>query len=233
MKYISFILLLLSVTAYGQAPSPISNTHILVYPAYGKLAEIKPDIQFAIPFDKKESYKEIVFHRTQYDTAAEYELLVTLKKKGTVTQPDPVISETVVDDRNPLIKYNPAWVPFTGTVYQDGTAQYTTTVGATATLQFMGNRIEYWAEKKFNHGYAGIRIDGGAEVEVDLYDKQTITDKAMIFSKDLPQGAHTIVIRMIGKKNPIWATDFPVGSALRSRAQEDNIVLDYLKYYSV
>src|SRR5688572_25297954 len=190
------ILILFSVTAYGQAPLPISNTHILVYPAYGKLAEIKPDIQFAIPFDKKEAYKEIVFHRTQYDTAAEYELLVTLKKKGTVAQPDPVITETVVDDRNPLIKYNPAWVPFTGTVYQDGTAQYTTTVNATATLQFTGNRIEYWAEERMNHGIAGIKIDNEPEIEVDLYDKQTTTAKSMIYAKDLPQGSHTITIRM-------------------------------------
>src|SRR5688572_4872334 len=213
------ILILFSVTAYGQAPLPISNTHILVYPAYGKLAEIKPDIQFAIPFDKKEAYKEIVFHRTQYDTAAEYELLVTLKKKGTVAQPDPVIVETVVDDRNPLIKYNPAWSPFTGTVYQDGTAQYTTALNATAILQFTGIRIEYWAEKRFNHGIAAVKIDNGPEVMVDLYNPRTTNVKEMVFSQNLTQGPHTFLIRMTGNKNPA--------------ASENNIVLDYLKYYSV
>lgn len=223
---IKYILCFLPILAFGQAPSPISNSHIIVYPGYGKLAEIKPDVEYKVPFAKKEDYKDIVFHRSGYDTAAEYELFFTLKKKTTTT---PVIVPEIVDDRNALIKYAPAWVPYTGSVYQDGTAQYTTTTGATATMTFTGNRVEYHAEKRFNHGIAEVSIvkhEGTSTVAistnkvVDLYNARRDNAREMVFdSGPLTNGQYTITIRMTGTKNPL--------------ATETNIIIDYLKFYKV
>lgn len=147
------------------------------------------------------------------------EATTTFRKIGT-TQPPPQTVEQIVDDRNALIKYAPAWVPYTGSIYQDGTAQYTTTKDATATMTFTGNRVEYHAEKRFNHGIAGVKIDGGTEVMVDLYDPRRDNVKAMLFdSGPLTNGLHTITIRMTGTKNPL--------------ATETNIIIDYLKFYKV
>jgi transglutaminase-like putative cysteine protease len=242
MKY---ILIFLPFLAFSQI-SPIKDA-LLVNPYYGVLAESKPDQQYKIPFRKGVVYKEIVIHLTDIDTAAEYEMFYFISKKVNVPPPVQTV-EQIIDDSNTLIKYNPAWVPFTGSVYQDGTARYTVTIGATATLSFTGNRVEYWAEKRFNHGKAEVSIvrnDGAITTpittpittkEVDLYEKRMDNVKALLFDSGvLPQASYTVTIKMTGNKNEAWKTDYPAGTAaqndLRAKASENNIILDYIKVY--
>jgi hypothetical protein len=241
MKILLTLFLFLPFLAFSQI-SPIKDA-LLVQPYYGVLAESKPDQEYKIPFRKGVVYKEIVIHLTGIDTTAEYEMFYSISKK--VTAPPPVQTvEQIIDDSNTLIKYNPAWSPFTGSVYQDGGARYTVTVGATATLSFTGNRVEYWAEKRFNHGKAEVSIvrnDGTTTTpittkEVDLYDKRTDNVKALLFDSGvLPQASYTVTIKMTGNKNTAWQTDYPAGTAaqndLRAKASENNIILDYLKVY--
>jgi hypothetical protein len=205
----TLFLLLLSVTAYGQAPSPISNTHILVYPAYGKLAEIKPDIQFSIPFDKKESYKEIVFHRTQYDTAAEYELLVTLKKKGTVAQPE--IEVKTIDAEQATFSSNWGYHGSTNaTGWLNNTISFSNVAGSTVTHTFTGTKIEVYGETLPTHGTGTVKIDNQAEVPIS-FKSTTKVLPAKVFEKELPNGQHTIVIKVSSGYN----------------------LVDYFKVYSV
>src|SRR5688572_27816028 len=150
------ILILLSVTAYGQEFADVT-----VHKIWKNRKDITPvhGQKYSWPLgDDTARY----FHPTP---GKRMRAVVTFIDADAPTIPtQPTTTETVVDDRNPLIKYNPAWSPFTGTVYQDGTAQYTATLNATATLQFTGNRIEYWAEKRMNHGIAGIKIDNEPEI---------------------------------------------------------------------
>jgi hypothetical protein len=191
--------------------------------------------------EKGQAFKPLIYERG--DTTVRKTYIITEK-----VETAPVVVSQTIDDSNTLIKYNPAWSAFTGSVYQDGTARYTVTIGATATLSFTGNRVEYWAEKRFNHGKAEVSIvrnDGAITTpittpittkEVDLYEKRMDNVKALLFDSGvLPQASYTVTIKMTGNKNSAWQTDYPAGTAaqndLRAKASENNIILDYFKVY--
>jgi hypothetical protein len=76
-----------------------------------------------------------------------------------------------------------------------------TASGDTLTTAFVGNRVEWWAEKRENHAIFGVSIDGGAETNVDLYAATTVNSSEMVFAADLAQGNHTIRIRNTGTRN--------------------------------
>lgn len=213
------ILCLLSFSAFGQAISPIKDA-LLVNPYYGKLAEVKPNTEYSITFAKKEVWREIVFHLSAIDTLSEYELLFTLKKKTGAT---PVLKE-VID--NTAITYSPAstvtnpapeiittWNHFSGNVAPNPawlntfvlkTGSFSKISGSTAVIKFNGNKIELLGEKTDNKGKATFKIDSGPEsAEVDLYAATGTNNSQVIFeAKDLPDGQHTLTVKVTGTKNP-------------------------------
>jgi hypothetical protein len=110
---------------------------------------------------------------------------------------------------------NNAW----NTAHHDKTASYTSIVNSFVEITFTGYKFEWVTEKRLNHGIAAVSIDGGAEVEIDLYDPTSLNTKiiTVFASPALSSGTHVIKIRCTGKKNPA--------------ATETNILHDRLVVY--
>lgn len=194
------ILCFLPFLAFAQAPSPISNSHIIVYPGYGKLAEIKPDVEYKVPFAKKEDYKDIVFHRSQYDTAAEYELFFTMKKKTTTV---PVIVEQIMDATDANAVFSGTWNkgPTGAAGWYGSTIAYSNTAGSTVSFTFTGRKIEVYGETLPTHGNGTIKVDNEAEVPVS-FKSATKVLPAKIFERSWStEGQHTIVLKVVSGYN--------------------------------
>jgi hypothetical protein len=85
-------------------------------------------------------------------------------------------------------------------------------------VSFTGSKIDFYSSKASHHGIVAISIDNGAEKNVDLYSA-TRQNYAMVFSSGtLPQGTHTIKIRVTGSKN--------------ASATGTYGIIDYIKVYS-
>jgi mannan endo-1,4-beta-mannosidase len=62
------------------------------------------------------------------------------------------------------------WVHATSIpAFYNNTLSYSSATGAYVTLTFVGNKVEWYTEKKKTHGIAAVSIDGGAETMIDLY----------------------------------------------------------------
>ena len=73
--------------------------------------------------------------------------------------------------------------------------------GDTATFFFTGTEANIFGVKADYFGIAGISLDGGAETMVDEYSP-TIVDQAFLYSTSvLPNGPHTLRIRVTGNQN--------------------------------
>ena len=88
--------------------------------------------------------------------------------------------------------------------YNDNPAKYqnddhgSTTTGSTATLRFHGTQVRYYGTKTTSHGTAAISIDGGTETMVSLYAPTRSDDQLLYTSPELPNGSHTLTIRVAG-----------------------------------
>ena len=117
---------------------------------------------------------------------------------------------TIVDDEvdgtaNNQFSYSGAgWIheEYTGfgSLY-NATRAYTNTTNESVSFKFLGTQFKYYAMKGQRHGIAGIKIDGGTEIKVDLYNPSYIGDQLVYTSAMLPFGNHTVVIRETGTKN--------------------------------
>jgi beta-galactosidase len=72
------------------------------------------------------------------------------------------------------------------------------TTGDTATLTFTGNRVVLYGVQDPAHGSAAISVDGGAETTVSLQASARRGNVAVYSSGILPQGQHTLRVRVVG-----------------------------------
>lgn len=86
-------------------------------------------------------------------------------------------------------------------VYHNASQSWSLTAGETATLAFNGTRVVYRGVTGSHHGIAAVSIDGGTEVNVDLYATAKTGDVAVWTSPVLAAGNHTLRIRNTGTKN--------------------------------
>ena len=95
----------------------------------------------------------------------------------------------------------PGWVHGASTpTFYNNTLSYSPVAGAYVTLTFVGNKVEWYTEKKKTHGIVAVSIDGGAETMIDLYSS-TEQHILVYTSPTLTQGTHTFKIRATGTKN--------------------------------
>jgi methyl-accepting chemotaxis protein len=92
-------------------------------------------------------------------------------------------------------------------VESDGTNAYCSMPDEVATLRFRGSRVRLFGFAEANHGMAAVSVDGGEEVDVDLYG--TSRNRVNFYtSPTLARGEHTLTLRVTGEKNPnsryIW-----------------------------
>ncbi len=107
----------------------------------------------------------------------------------------------------------------TSPTFFNSTLSYSNVTNNTVTLSFIGNKIEWYTEKKNTHGIAAVSIDNGTEVNIDLY-AATAGQQLLVYTSpaELTQGSHTFKITVTGTKNAS-STDFYV-------------VHDFVKIYS-
>lgn len=114
-----------------------------------------------------------------------YEVTMTFKKKVMV----PVV--TIVNDTE--LQYIGTWNPSVGATWS---VTYSSEVGATAFLNFYGNRVEVVADKASNHGKMGVKINNGVEKIVDLYSPTRINGVTVV-DELVPMGTNSIQLRVI------------------------------------
>ncbi|MHA6765138.1 hypothetical protein [Streptacidiphilus sp. PAMC 29251] len=83
-----------------------------------------------------------------------------------------------------------------------GTANWSQTTGATATVGFTGTRIALHAVRDVDQEMIAVSVDGGAETVVDDYSPTRNAAGIVWTSPVLAAGAHTLHIRVTGSHNP-------------------------------
>lgn len=162
----------------------------------------------------------LILHVEPIDTAT-YIYTLSRRKKVWITTPDVVSSIDNTDARN---VYTPVagWFHATNQTwtqtYHNKTGSYTGAANASFETTFDGYKVEFWSEKRLNHGIAAISIDGGPEVMVDLYDPTTNNNSQKVWtSPDMTNGTKKIKIRVTGNKYP--------------SATEASVIIDRLVVY--
>jgi len=97
-------------------------------------------------------------------------------------------------------QYSGTWGVTTGATdgRYDGTSHWSNTASSTATMTFVGDRIQVFTNKSAGGGYADISIDGGAATQVDTYSSDYGTDEMVWDSGNLSEGTHTITVEATG-----------------------------------
>ncbi|MCI0528184.1 MAG: hypothetical protein L0Y56_12165, partial [Nitrospira sp.] len=89
-------------------------------------------------------------------------------------------------------------------------------------FRFQGYKIEWYAEQFESYGIAGVSIDKGPEIMVDLYQPWNYNNSTVVFTADsLDQLVeHVIRIRYTGQHNPKTNSD-------KARITHDKFVTYY------
>ena len=107
------------------------------------------------------------------------------------------------DDRSPRIEYEGTWAHDTGwSQASHGTVSFSNVVEDVIDFWFEGEEIEYVYTRALNRGIAGVTIDGGPEIELDLYSHQAHW-QARWNPGRLAPGRHHMRIRVLPKRNPV------------------------------
>ena len=104
-----------------------------------------------------------------------------------------------------------------GDPYLNNTLSYSNVSNNSATVSFVGNKVEVYSAKASHHGTVAVSIDNGPETQVDLYSASR-QNFALVYESALSQGPHSIKMRVTGSKNPAATGAY--------------VILDYLKIYS-
>jgi uncharacterized protein YjdB/O-glycosyl hydrolase len=78
---------------------------------------------------------------------------------------------------------------------------YTNTKDDYYKVSFTGNQVKVYGAKASDSGIAAISINDGAETLVDMYSASRMDNALLYTSPILPNGTHTIKVRVTGDKN--------------------------------
>ena len=113
-----------------------------------------------------------------------------------------VLSATRVDagaTSGTHFSYGSGWGITTGvTDMYDGTANWSYTAGAVATLSFTGTKIALHAVKDVDQGIMDVSVDGSAPAAVDDYSPTRIASGVVWTSATLGEGSHTLTVTCTG-----------------------------------
>jgi hypothetical protein len=126
-----------------------------------------------------------------------YEGTTVWRKVGTV----PVVN-SVVDNNDTRNVYSTGWLREAGktwtVAFLNDDFHFATTVNASVSLTFTGNKIKWICEKRNNHGIAKVLIDNVDQGNIDMYKNSTANVPELVFEKSVTQGQHTIKVQLIG-----------------------------------
>jgi alpha-tubulin suppressor-like RCC1 family protein len=94
-----------------------------------------------------------------------------------------------------------AWKVRGSSASHGGTLQVSDSPTSTSTLTFYGSRVDWITAKGPGYGMASVSIDGVSQGTVDLYAASTSWQVLESYG-GLSESAHTMVISVLGQKNP-------------------------------
>jgi hypothetical protein len=116
--------------------------------------------------------------------------------------PPNIVYKDTIDDRDARVKYSAGWTAYTNTMYHKRTAQYNNAANNSFTVPFTGYKVQWWGEKRLNHGNARVDIfnDSSRLIfsrTVSQYNPRSENISELLFQKDsLKQGKYTMVVTM-------------------------------------
>ena len=120
---------------------------------------------------------------------------------GTWIGIDRVVSEVTVDDSSASVTYNGSWTQSADSNYFGGTKSVASTVGATASVTFIGDQASLATRTCPACGKADVYLDGQLRQTVDTYDATGAYDVRTFSVGGLGGGTHTVEVRVTGTKN--------------------------------
>lgn len=124
------------------------------------------------------------------------------------------VDDQVTGTGNGQFNYAGSWTSvtnFTGYGFFNNSEHYSNTTNDTVTIPFNGTRIQLFGIENTTTGYAGCKIDSGAEVLADTYtNSSNLGNQPVCDSGNLPAGNHTLVVRVTGTHDP-YATKWAIG----------------------
>lgn len=234
MRYLTFVFLLAALQSWGQNTTWTIKTQdslkfISTISFQDKtLTRIKLKLGTPIPVylpKGQNVYPSVVTIEEPADTASQYIITYSLQKDGAPppdTIPDPEITYIIDDAILPANNYSAGWYHSANNTWNqnhnNNTASFITGNGYLETT-FTGTKVEWYTEKRNNHGVAGVSIDGGPEGNVDLYKNTDANGSELVYTSPvLTNTVHKIKIRWTGAKN--------------SASTDPSIIHDYFKVYS-
>jgi hypothetical protein len=103
--------------------------------------------------------------------------------------------------RDPHVIYTGPWTRGRFKEASPGFVSYTDVPGASFRFNFAGTVVTYIYTRAYNRGIAEILLDGEKRAELDLYAPDIKWQAATDFAASAP-GAHTLEVRVTGRKNP-------------------------------
>ena len=82
-----------------------------------------------------------------------------------------------------------------------GDEHYSKIAGSYYQVRFTGTQVKVYTTKAPQHGIQAVSIDGGRETMVDLYAPTRANQVLLYTSPLLPDGPHTLKVRVTGTKN--------------------------------
>jgi lysophospholipase L1-like esterase len=112
------------------------------------------------------------------------------------------IQSTDINSGNGLnrVRYNGSWN--NTSIPGSSSGSYTSNeLNATYEVTFWGNNFRLFGTKGRSQGIAAISIDGGNEIEFDLFSSRTRSNALLYNLDQLGNGFHTIKVRVTGQRN--------------------------------
>jgi hypothetical protein len=107
----------------------------------------------------------------------------------------------IYSDRSPAVVLTGAWRSAADSRAQGGSYVEASTIGASASLTFVGNRVIWWTSDGPDRGVVEVLVDRVKRLEHDGYAPQP-TYRVPVELLVEPLGRHTIMIRLTERRNP-------------------------------
>jgi SpoIID/LytB domain protein len=116
-----------------------------------------------------------------------------------LTLPD-LVDSARFQESDKRLGYAGRWVSDTGTAHSGGGYRYSSAMGSTVKATFRGTSISWIGPKASSYGQAEIWLNGVKQPMVSQYTPSTSAQQVVWSVSGLPEGEHTIVIRVAGTR---------------------------------
>ncbi|RKG74590.1 hypothetical protein D7W79_22485 [Corallococcus exercitus] len=111
------------------------------------------------------------------------------------------LNDNTVGTGTGQFQYTGTWEAGTGAEKFQGDDHYSATTNSTYVVRFNGTQAKLYGSVASHHGIATVSVDSGAAVDVDFYSATRQDQKLLFTSATLTSGAHTLTVKVSGRKN--------------------------------